>query len=200
LEESALSLVAEYAWDAGQSLFLIWDLDGTLVAEDTEDDQVVIRPGAISFLQFARARWPGRQAVFTAASPSRAQRVCARLADATGISDLFVRVWTGERTQQRIDPVTRRPELRKPLDSVAWSTGEGRKAGWTKHNTLLLDNTPTVGRDSVANLLVVPTFLCGSKEKDQSHQHDDAWARIRAQLEERQRRLLYTGSIRLKKG
>jgi len=91
-ETNPVQIVNEYVGEPDLQLFIVLDLDGTLVADDTEYDRAMLRPGIDRFFTRLDERWPGRLAVFTADS---AFRKCLG-------TDLFVHVWTGERAREKI--------------------------------------------------------------------------------------------------
>lgn len=189
-----MQLIAAYIGEPSLELFVMLDLDGTLVADDTEHDCVVLRPGVGTFLQQLASQWPGRLSVFTAASPERAQLCVNTLQESTGQVDLFAMVWSGERTRMRYDMIKGEYYKQKLLRNVAWKPAFARRQGWNRHNTILVDNTPRVARHTYANLLCIETF--NESDIDQPERAQRELKRILDRLYGLREQLWMEGTIR----
>ena len=190
----AVELVAAYLGEQDLELFLMLDLDGTLVADDTESNCVVLRPWVEQFLLHLHSRWPGRLSVFTAASAERAQLCVQTLQKSTGCADLFVQVWSGERARIKRDAYKREQYKYKPLKNVAWKSAVARTQGWTRHNTILIDNTPQVAQHTYVNLLCIRTF--NRSDVDRPEQEQEELRRMLDRLDALRQLLWTQGTLR----
>ena len=155
---------------ASKRLCLILDIDGTMLSEDCEDlwdiTPSALRPGLHAFLDVAFARC-GAVGIWTAASDVWARR----FVDVVGPRP-WAFVWSGNRVSRRparaVDSgfysgVTKTKKLSK-----IWRNRALRAAGYDKHTSLIIDDTPDVCTHNFGNALYVRSFR-GTSSAD----HDD---------------------------
>lgn len=148
----------------GGDLVVVWDLDGTLIRDNEEGDfSVVMRPGVEAALSlcFATCKHVG---VWTAASRwwfDLVHRTALKsILDRIGYSFSFV--WCGDRCTRISRPYADdgfsnsfSPSMPiKPLGKF-WKC---RRWGATRHNTVVVDDTPRTFVNNWGNAMAVPTF------------------------------------------
>jgi len=162
---------------------LFLDLDGCIVLDEAACGWAVPprpRPFLAMFLATA-FHCCASVSLWTAAGSNWLQRVRSMIDEQSllpaGAS--FLLEWSGDRCRQRAnlaaieagDFYARRLPS-KPL-LKAWRRGAGRRAGMKRHNTLIVDDTPSTYRDNYGNALPIAPF-------DALHQeaHDDELRRL----------------------
>ena len=138
--------------------YLILDVDGTLISEDTDEiDQVVPRPYLLYFLLFCFQSFHG-VAIFSAASRYWVFSVIQRhIRPLLPPSFQFLFVWSSERcTRKKLMTGLFDYEYItiKRLAKVTTSFPQ-----CTKHNMLVLDNTRTTFQENFGNGIHIPTFM-----------------------------------------
>eukprot|EP00746_Dinoflagellata_sp_MGD_P004617 gnl/MRDRNA2_/MRDRNA2_108941_c0_seq1.p1 gnl/MRDRNA2_/MRDRNA2_108941_c0~~gnl/MRDRNA2_/MRDRNA2_108941_c0_seq1.p1 ORF type:complete len:255 (+),score=22.19 gnl/MRDRNA2_/MRDRNA2_108941_c0_seq1:47-811(+) len=145
------------------SLCLVLDIDGTLLSECTPEDvnasemRKFLRPHLHEFLDFA-FKYFRAIGIWTAASESWL-RVFLRAVDPTGQRN-WAFTWSGRIS--RVLP--KHPEhfypacsRRKKLSKI-WENKTLRSIGYTRHSTLIIENTPEVCQSNYGNAIYVRTY------------------------------------------
>ncbi len=167
---------ADAATSSSKRLCLILDIDGTLLSDDCEDvfdiTPAALRPGIHAFLDvaFSRCRAVG---IWTAASDAWARR----FVDVVGPRP-WAFVWSGNRVSRRRlcagDPGFYSVAAKaKPLKKV-WRNRALRAAGYDRHTSLIIDDTPDVCAQNFGNAAYVRSYT-GASSAD-----DDDWLRALA--------------------
>lgn len=139
---------------------LVLDIDGTLVQQVSDEQAPALRPHVGSFLRFAFDHF-SHVAVWSAANHEWVDDIIARLSEASGINlkERLVFIWAAENitffTQFTMGDYHTRTT--KKLAKV-WK----RFPAFTKHNTLILDDTPRTYCLNYGNAVPIPTW-CGDK-------------------------------------
>lgn len=164
--ESSMSLSeSSMSSEAGPTILLVLDIDGTLAGESKSD---TLRPGLSKFFQqvqelpieFTLALW-------TAAGQERLDWFLEHVPFA---KSKFLFMWTGRRCSRRADHercVDRyQPSaLKKPLEKI-WKQQKFRALGFTRRSILILDNTPSTFSPNYGNGIAIPTFYGYETEAD----------------------------------
>lgn len=152
---------------------LVLDLDGTLIGE-TDDfyGPIVARPHLKEFLEYCFASC-AHVALWTAASREWYQRVYKEILAPIIKKKTFAFTWFGDRctlvSNYRDDGfsmgygarTTKRKRLRK-----LWRHQKFDSWGCTRHNTLIVDDTPATYLDNRGNAVRIPTFSPGATDDD----------------------------------
>lgn len=149
-----------------QKPLLVLDLDGTLISDHDDDDDVIrCRPGLQSFFQYAFAKF--HIAIWTAASNWRLQSALQSMlySGAIDSTESFLFTWHGNRcvVKQRLsmgDNYGRVSKV-KPLRKIWRSMKE-----FDKHNTLIVDDTPSTFRQNYGNAIQIATYCGQEKDKE----------------------------------
>ena len=181
---------------SSRRLHLILDLDGTLVLDEAPSsggggggfNSPVPRPHLRRFFSVCFSHCAS-VSLWTAASADWLFLVSQLLDEMKPPgAPRFLFEWAADRCSLRSDrraieegDFYARRLATKPLRKV-WRRGVGKANGIRKHNTLIVDDTPTTFVHNHGNALLIPSFSSAPQTKAQSAQEDDHLLRLCAFL------------------
>lgn len=134
---------------------IVLDIDGTLIAEECSD--IHPRPYLVEFLDFCFSTF-ARVSIWTAASKEWIDEVFKKLNLHTYPFDIvFIDKNCKKSYNYSCYGLDRyNITIVKPLKKLF-----KKKQGYTRHNTLVVDNTATTYRDNYGNAILVDTYYVG---------------------------------------
>jgi RNA polymerase II subunit A small phosphatase-like protein len=124
---------------------VVLDMDGVQIDSDSMD-RAVLRPYLLKFLEFLFTHYD--VAIWTNAKRYWVEEYLSRI---PMYKNKFVFIWTREKCQQCTYASV------KPLIKI-WRSSIGRTNGYTKHNTIIIEDTPENCVKNYGNAIYVEPF------------------------------------------
>lgn len=138
---------------------LILDIDGTLINDDASDEKsIVLRPYLEYFLVRAFAIFHDI-GIYSAASSSWVNHAVSLFRPLLPHGAEFTFIWNGNRCTRKRERVGCYDFDLEVIKIKRLSKVWRKFQGWTRSNTIIIDNTASCFRENYGNGILIPTFL-----------------------------------------